>query len=149
MLTTHRSMLLSSHLYTIAQYRKLRSVLRTHTFVAAYKLMLNDARTELLHVSSCFSTNVPEIHINTGNTAVIPSKTVRDHGVILDSNLTMISHVNNVCRRALHALYRISKLRLYLSAENTEKLVHTFINSRLSNCNSIQIKPSTPGPQQT
>ena len=106
-------------------------------WMAANKLMLNDAKTELLHVSSRFSKNVPDIHINIGDTSISPSKTVRDLGVILDNNLTMTSHVNNVCRSASYAIYRIGKLRRYLDAENTEKLVHAFITSRLDNCNSI------------
>ena len=108
-----------------------------HIWMAANKLMLNDAKTELLHVSSRFSKNVPDIHINIGDTSISPSKTVRDLDVILDNNLTMTSHVNNVCRSASYAIYRIGKLRRYLDAENTEKLVHAFITSRLDNCNSI------------
>ena len=35
--------------------------------MASKKLMLNDAKPELLHVSSRFSKNVPDIHINIGN----------------------------------------------------------------------------------
>ena len=91
----------------------------------------------LLYVSSRFSKNVPDIHINIGDTSISPSKAVRDLGVILDNNLTMTSHVNNVCRSASYAIYRIGKLRRYLDAENTEQLVHAFITFRLDNCNSI------------
>ena len=58
---------------------------------------------------------------------------MRDLSVILDSrpNLTMISHINNVCRSASYAIYRIGKLGRYLDAENA------FITSRLGNCNNI------------
>ena len=56
--------------------------------------ILTDAKTELLHVSSRFSKNVPDIHINIGDTSVNPSKTVSDLGLILGSNLTKTSHVN-------------------------------------------------------
>jgi hypothetical protein len=107
------------------------------TWMAANKLMLNDVKTELLHISSRFSKSVSDIHINIGNDTITPSDAVRDLGVILDSNLTMTSHVNSVCRSASYAIYRIGKLRRYLDAANTEKLVHAFISSRLDNCNSI------------
>ena len=52
------------------------------TWMAVNKLMLNDAKTELLHVSSRFSKSVSDIHINIGNASITPSKTVRDLGVI-------------------------------------------------------------------
>ncbi len=106
-------------------------------WMAANKLMLNDAKTELLHVSSRFSKSVSNIRINIGDTSIAPSETVRDLGITLDSNLTMTSHVNSVCRSASYAIHRIGKLRRYLDAGNTEKLVHAFISSRLDNCNSI------------
>ena len=40
------------------------------TWMAANKLMLNDAKTELLHVSSRFSTSVSSIRINIGDTSI-------------------------------------------------------------------------------
>ena len=49
----------------------------------------------------------------------------------------MTNHINSVCRSASYAIHRIGKLRRYLDADNTEKLVHAFISSRLDNCNSI------------
>ena len=49
----------------------------------------------------------------------------------------MTNHVNNLCRSASYAVHRIGKLRRYLDAPNTEKLVHAFISSQLDNCNSI------------
>ena len=101
--------------------------------MAANKLMLNNANTVSFH----FSKNVPVIHVSIGDTSIRPSKTVRDLGVILDSNLIMTSYVNNVCRSASYAIYGIGKLRRYLDAENSEKLAHAFITSRLDNKNSI------------
>ena len=49
----------------------------------------------------------------------------------------MTSHINSVCRSASYAIHRIGKLRRYLDAGSTEKLVHAFISSRLENCNGI------------
>ena len=107
------------------------------TWMVANKLMLNDSKTELLHVTSRFSKSVSNVHITIGNSSITPSKEVRNLGVLLDNCLTISSHVNSVCRSASYAIHRIGKLRRYLDAENTEKLVHAFITSRLDNCNSI------------
>ncbi|XP_072041159.1 uncharacterized protein [Amphiura filiformis] len=106
-------------------------------WMAANKLMLNDTKTELLHVTSRFSKRVSNVDITIGTSSITPSEEVRNLGVILDSSLTMSSHVNNICRNASYAIHRIGKLRRYLDAANTEKLVHAFITSRLDNCNSI------------
>ena len=101
------------------------------------KLMLNNSKTELLHVTSRFARNVPNVDITIGNSTITPSKEVRDLGVILDKGLTMSAHINAVCKNASYAIYRIGKLRRYLDAENTEKLIHSFVTSRIDNCNSI------------
>ena len=101
------------------------------------KLKLNDSKTELLHVKSRFAKNITTVDINIGNTVISPSNEVRDLGVLLDSCLSMSSHINSVCRSASFAIRKIGKIRRYLDKANAEKLIHAFISSRLDNCNSI------------
>ena len=45
--------------------------------------------------------------------------------------------VNNICRSASFALYRIGQLRKFLDKKCTEMLVHAFITCRLDQCNSL------------
>ena len=47
------------------------------------------------------------------------------------------AHINHVCKTSFFALYHIGKLRIILDNACIEKLVHTFISSRLDYCNSI------------
>ena len=49
----------------------------------------------------------------------------------------MDTHINNICRSASHALYKIGQIRLYLDQPTTERLVHAFVTCRLDNCNSL------------
>ncbi|XP_072052026.1 uncharacterized protein [Amphiura filiformis] len=49
----------------------------------------------------------------------------------------MNQHVNNICRNASFALYKIGKLRPYLDQASTETLVHALVISRLDTCNSL------------
>ena len=49
----------------------------------------------------------------------------------------MTSHINNICRSAYFALYRIGKIRSLIDVPTTEKLVHAFVTSRLDYCNSL------------
>ncbi|XP_072016946.1 uncharacterized protein [Amphiura filiformis] len=111
-----------------------------HSWLTENKLMMNDSKTELLHVKSRYARSVPEdISITIGNATIASSPEVRDLGVLFDENLKMVSHVNDICRRASYAIHRIGKLRRYLDSDNTEKLVHAFVTSRLDNCNSILV----------
>ncbi len=48
-------------------------------------------------------------------------------GVLLDSCLTMSSHINSVCKNDSFAIRKFTKLRLYLDEANAQKLVyHSF-----------------------
>ncbi|PIK46400.1 putative lethal(3)malignant brain tumor-like protein 3-like [Apostichopus japonicus] len=66
-----------------------------------------------------------------------PTSSARNLGVILDSQLTMREHVNNVCRNATNAIRSIGRIRHYLDQDTTEKLVHAYVTSRLDNCNAL------------
>ena len=45
--------------------------------------------------------------------------------------------VNNICRSASFALYRIGQIRKFLDQKSTEMPVHAFITCRLDQCNSL------------
>jgi hypothetical protein len=108
------------------------------TWLTENKLMLNDSKTEILHVKSRYAKSVPDdVSLTIGNSTIAPSPEVRNLGVVFDENLRMVNHVNAICRRASYAIHRIGKLRRYLDTDNTEKLVHAFVSSRLDNCNSV------------
>ena len=49
----------------------------------------------------------------------------------------MKPHVNEVCRKASAALWRIGKIRSLLDQKTTERLIHAFVTSRLDYCNSL------------
>ena len=53
------------------------------------------------------------------------------------NTLLLPQHVSNICKSASFALYNIGKLRKYLDQASTEKLVHSFVTSRLDSCNSL------------
>ena len=68
---------------------------------------------------------------------IIPADTVRNLGVVLDSNLLMDKHISYLRKTCYNELRKISHLRPYLSEENTNKLVCCFVTSRLDYCNSL------------
>ena len=90
-------------------------------------LMLNDSKTELLHLTSRFSSTPEAPALRVGDAVVTPSASARNLGAVLDKNVTMNQHVNSICRSASFALYNIGKLRPYL--DKASKLKHLFMLS--------------------
>ena len=57
--------------------------------------------------------------------------------LVIDSTLSMVPHINNVCKSSFYHLRNISRIRKYISFKTTETLVHAFISSKLDHCNSL------------
>ena len=49
----------------------------------------------------------------------------------------MDTFIQNICRSATYAIYRIGQIRRFLDRKSTEMLVHAFISCRLDQCNSL------------
>jgi len=103
-------------------------------------LVLNDAKTEMIHFSSKFgkqSAWSPKLKI--GDSVINPSPQARNLGAIMDPSMTMTQHVNNVCRGALAGIRKIGQIRNFLNKDSTSRLVHAFVTSKLDACNSLLI----------
>jgi hypothetical protein len=57
--------------------------------------------------------------------------------VIFDSNLTMIAHINSVCKSAFFHIRTLGKIRKYLSPHAAKTLVQAIVLSRLYYANSL------------
>ena len=55
-------------------------------------------------------------------------------GSRFDSNLDMLSHVNNICSLSFYYIYNIRRIRKYLWVSSNR---HEFITTKLDNCNSL------------
>ena len=101
-------------------------------------LKLNSEKTEVLQFVSKFRQSQQIDNVILDETVVhTATDSVRDLGVQLDKHLAMNAHVNNVCKAASLALYKIGTVRQYLSKEATERLVHAHVMSRIDYCNSV------------
>ncbi len=99
------------------------------------KLMLNDSKTEIIHIKSKFRNASPLPSIVIGGTEIQSSSSAKNLGVVIDSTLQMKEHIRKVCKSASYGVYKIGKLRKYLDQNSTERLVHALISSRLD-CNN-------------
>ncbi|XP_077094295.1 uncharacterized protein LOC143746358 [Siphateles boraxobius] len=101
-------------------------------------LLLNSEKTEILIIGQKTSTgNNLEYRLTLDGCSVKSSPSVRNLGVLFDTNLSFESHVSSVCKTAFFHLKNISKLRHMLSLTNAEQLVHAFMTSRLDYCNAL------------
>ena len=108
------------------------------TWTIKNKLVLNDGKTEIIHIYSKFTKNCPACpDINFGNVIITPKTEVRNLGVIIDKHLSFTSQINNVCKSAFYALNNMHKIRKYLDSHSTDGFIHAFISSRIDNCNSL------------
>ena len=109
------------------------------SWMSANFLCLNDDKTEFVIFSASSgdlsARGITEIRVGD---ALIPVRCqAKSLGAILDSCLTMKSHIGQICRSANFHLCRIALVRKYLSQPATEQLVHAFITSRIDSCNSL------------
>ena len=73
-------------------------------------------------------------HVKVGNADIVPHSPVKNLGVWLDSNLSVVEHITKASSAAFFHLYNIRRIRKYLSRENTETLIHAFVFSRIDYC---------------
>ncbi len=101
-------------------------------------LLLNSEKTEVLIIGPKTPTsNNLEHCLTLDGCSVNSSSSVRNLGVLFNSNLSFDSHVSSICKTALFHLKNISKLRPMLSMSNAEILIHAFMTSRLDYCNAL------------
>ena len=75
--------------------------------------------------------------INVGLSEIQSASSLRDLGALFDECMTMSKHVRKVSSKAFGALYKINKIRKFLSEETTKTLIHVFVSSHLDYCNSL------------
>uniref|UniRef100_A0A674N4B1 Reverse transcriptase domain-containing protein n=1 Tax=Takifugu rubripes TaxID=31033 RepID=A0A674N4B1_TAKRU len=66
-----------------------------------------------------------------------PSQSVRNLGVIFDSELSFIPHIKNITKVGFYHLKNIARVRPFLSQASTEVLMHAFISCGLDYCNAL------------
>ncbi len=102
-------------------------------------LLLNSDKTEILLIGPKNSTQNILDHNLQLDGCPVPASTVKNLGVILDSNLSFENHISHVTKTAFFHLrnLEIAKLRNMLSVSDAEKLVHAFMTSRLDYWNAL------------
>jgi hypothetical protein len=96
------------------------------------KLKLNDNKSELLVLRASQFDN-----LLVGDEYIEPSLSARNIGVVFDNTMSMDSQTMAVCKSCFYHINCISRIRRYLSFEDTKQLVQAFVISRIDYCNSL------------
>lgn len=95
-------------------------------------LKLNDDKTEFLIISSEYQARgFDPQSVKIGEHNICAVSHARNIGAIFDQHLSMVRHVNSICKNAFFHLHRIGLIRKCLTTEATKTLVHAFVTSRL------------------
>ena len=108
------------------------------SWMLTHNLKINDSKTEFILIGTQKQLEkVSSMEIKVSKSNIPPSKQARNIGVIFDSNMSMIPHVNQICKIGYHQLTRIRQIRKYLSNDTAATLVHLFVTSSMDYCNSL------------
>ena len=101
-------------------------------------LKLNPKKTEIIFLCPPQYKNAERLGgVFIDNSCIRFTNTAKLLGVHMDSFLTFEKHVSSVTSTSAYHLKNIEKIKRYLTKEDTEKLVHAFISTKLDYCNSL------------
>ena len=126
------------HAVDAAIQRLVRCIDDIHLWMSNNYLKFNDDKSEFIVIGSKqqrAKVSIP--HIRVGDANILPSKGVRNLGVIFDSCMSMDGHVTHIVRSANFSLRNIGLIRKHLSRDVAELLVHAYITSILDIGNSL------------
>ena len=101
------------------------------------RLKVNKDKTELLYLFSKYNPQQSLPPLRFATDLIKPSSHLRNIGAIFDTTMSMLPHVNNVCKSAFYHLRTISRIREYSSTQTTEILIHAFVTFKLDHFNSL------------
>ena len=107
-------------------------------WMLANRLMINDSKTKVMLVGTRQQLSKVSVGgIRVGNEEIASVSTVRNLGVYLNQNLQMDKHITKLCSKAFYKLYKLKRIRKFLSNDAIQTVVHAFITSNLDYCNSL------------
>ena len=101
------------------------------------KLKLNDDKTEALLCGS--KPNLDKIELDkvpVADSEIPLSKSVRDLGLIIDSELSMEDHINSTVKTCFYHLRLLGKIRPLINQQTANTIAVSLVHSRLDYCNS-------------
>ena len=108
------------------------------TWMLSNLLKMNDEKTEYIclqskHHQQKFGT----IPLQLNDISVNPTNTVKNLGVIFDSQLSMKAYVNSIISKCCFHMRQIGRIRNNITDEACQKAVQSLVISRIDYCNTL------------
>ena len=103
-------------------------------------IKLNDSKTEFLTFTPSINQQVSnDSAMRIGDDMISCSKTAKNLGVLLDDQMSLADHITAICKSTNFQLFRLSRIRRYLTPEALRIAVHALISARIDYCNSVLV----------
>jgi len=122
----------------VAASRLAECVERLNQWMGQNRLRLNAHKTQLIWLGTrqqLAKLTITQLKLTTSRVEF--DSEANDLGVVLDSQLSMASHIAATCRSCFYQMRQLRSIRRSLTADSMHALVQAFVHCRLDYCNSL------------
>ena len=112
-----------------------------YSWFTSNRLSVNPSKTEFLLVGTPQQrSKLTSTSVSFCGTALTPSDSCRNLGVVFDSDLSFKKHISNVCRLSFYHIRQLRQIRSSLDTNSAIILANALVSSKLDYCNSLYYK---------
>ena len=109
------------------------------SWLAANYLKLNDSKSEFFIAGANNKLKLltlSDIELLIGNATIKLSPVIRNLGLLMDSNLSLTAHVNNLMQSILFHIRNLWRIRPFINKDTCHHSVRALVTQRLDHCNA-------------
>lgn len=109
-----------------------------HSWFCANRLAVNPSKTEYLLIGNSIQrSKVSNSSVYFQNLTLTPTDSVRNLGVIFDSNLDYKNHISSICKASFFQIRQLRQIRSSLDRNSATILANSLVHSKIDYCNSL------------
>ena len=103
------------------------------------KVKLNSDKTEYINIGTKRQRHKLSNHfpVKLLDNDICPSDSVRNLGVVFDSDFSFHTHVSNICKSCFYHIRDLRRIRRHIPLSTAKTISNALISSRLDYCNSL------------
>ena len=114
------------------------------TWMTGNMLKLNNDKSEFfVATSSYFKRTMPDVALHIGDDVIIPSKDIRNLGIMFDDVMSMSTQVTTLTRSIIYHLRNITRIRRFMDSDTCSNVVRSLVLSRLDYGNALLLGANT------
>ena len=97
-------------------------------------IMVDEIKPHIIGITESWANHFP---VKLLDNDISPSDSVRNLGVIFDSDFSFLKHISNICKSCFYHIRDLRRIRRYLPLSNAKTISNSLITSRLDYSNSL------------